>query len=43
MNTPGVVGGNWQWRLEEGQLTLGDAERLRAAAVASGRAEQVSD
>ena len=37
MNTPGVVGGNWQWRLEEGQLTLGDAERLRAAAVASGR------
>ncbi|HEY6076122.1 MAG TPA: 4-alpha-glucanotransferase [Gaiella sp.] len=43
MNTPGVVGGNWQWRLEEGQLTLADAERLRAAAVASGRAEQVSD
>jgi 4-alpha-glucanotransferase len=38
MNTPGVVGGNWQWRLAEGQLTLGDAERLRAAAVASGRA-----
>ncbi len=37
MNTPGVIGGNWQWRLEQGQLTPGDAERLRAAAVASGR------
>jgi len=38
MNRPGVIGGNWAWRLEPGQLTEGHAARLRAAAVASGRA-----
>ncbi len=37
MNTPGVVGGNWQWRLEEGQLTTAHAKRLRRLAEASGR------
>ena len=37
MNRRASIGGNWQWRLEPGQLTLGDAERLRAAAAASGR------
>jgi len=37
MNTPGVVGGNWAWCLEEGQLTAAHAKRLRAAAEASGR------
>jgi 4-alpha-glucanotransferase len=38
MNRPGEIGGNWGWRLERGQLTLADAERLRAAAEAAGRA-----
>ena len=38
MNRPGEIGGNWQWRLEEGQLTGAHAERLRTAAEASGRA-----
>jgi 4-alpha-glucanotransferase len=37
MNRPGEVGGNWEWRLEPGQLTAAHAERLRAAAEASGR------
>ena len=36
MNRPGVIGGNWAWRLEPGQLTEGHAARLRAAAAASG-------
>ena len=39
MNRPGVIGGNWAWRLEPGQLTTEHAARLRAAAEASGRAE----
>jgi 4-alpha-glucanotransferase len=38
MNRPGEIGGNWAWRLEPGQLGAGEAERLRAAAEASGRA-----
>ena len=39
MNRPGLVGaGNWDWRLEPGQLTQAHAARLRAAAEASGRA-----
>ena len=33
-----VIGGNWAWRLEPGQLSAEHAARLRAAAVASGRA-----
>jgi 4-alpha-glucanotransferase len=37
MNTPGVEGGNWSWRLEPGQLTLEHARRLRAACEAAGR------
>ncbi len=37
MNTPGVVGGNWQWQLEPGELTAAHAERLRVATEASGR------
>ena len=37
MNRPGEVGGNWQWRLEPGQLTGMNAARLRAAAEASRR------
>jgi 4-alpha-glucanotransferase len=38
MNRPGTTEGNWSWRLEPGELTRSDATRLRAAAVASGRA-----
>ena len=38
MNRPGELGGNWQWRLEPGQLTSGHAARLRLAAERSGRA-----
>jgi 4-alpha-glucanotransferase len=39
MNWPGTTGGNWEWRLEPGELTGAHAARLRAAAEASGRAE----
>jgi 4-alpha-glucanotransferase len=38
MNTPGVEGGNWDWRLEPGQLTAPDAERLRRLTEAANRA-----
>jgi 4-alpha-glucanotransferase len=38
MNNPGTVGnGNWQWRLERGQLTGDTAERLREATAESRR------
>jgi len=32
MNRPSTIGGNWQWRLERGQLGAGHAERLREVA-----------
>jgi 4-alpha-glucanotransferase len=38
MNSPGVVGGNWAWRLEPGQLGLDAAARLRASAEVAARA-----
>ncbi len=38
VNRPGTTEGNWEWRLEPGQLGQGDAARLRAAAEAAGRA-----
>jgi len=31
MNTPSTIGGNWQWRLEPGELTAEHAVRLRDA------------
>jgi 4-alpha-glucanotransferase len=38
MNCPGTVGnGNWQWRLEPGQLSPEVAVRLREATAESGR------
>ena len=37
MNTPGILGGNWQWRLLPGQLTPALAERMAAAAKLYGR------
>jgi 4-alpha-glucanotransferase len=38
MNRPGEGLGNWQWRLEPGQLTREHALRLRALAEGAGRA-----
>ena len=37
MNTPGILGGNWQWRLLPGQLTPELAEKMAAAAKLYGR------
>ena len=38
MNRPGVIGaGNWEWRLEPGELTDAHAAKLRAAADANDR------
>lgn len=37
MNLPATVGGNWQWRLEEGTLTPELARRLRAVTGRWGR------
>jgi 4-alpha-glucanotransferase len=40
MNTPSTIGGNWEWRLEPGQLTDEHAERLLAAAQRQRRARR---
>ena len=37
MNTPGTVGGNWEWRLRSGELTDGALERLRDLTTATRR------
>jgi 4-alpha-glucanotransferase len=37
MNMPGVAGGQWRWRLGEGQLTAAHARRLRRLTAAAGR------
>lgn len=37
MNHPGTDAGNWEWRLEPGQLDADAAESLRAMIEASGR------
>jgi 4-alpha-glucanotransferase len=37
MNRPGTARGNWQWRLEPGQLTPALAARLRGLAEANER------
>ena len=37
MNRPGQIGGNWGWRLREGELTAEHAAWLRAVAEAKGR------
>ena len=37
MNTPGILGGNWQWRLTPGQLTVDLAKTMAEAAVLYGR------
>jgi 4-alpha-glucanotransferase len=38
MNRPGVEGGNWGWRLSEGQLGAAEAKRLRRLSEAARRA-----
>ncbi|MBN1640657.1 MAG: 4-alpha-glucanotransferase [Anaerolineae bacterium] len=38
MNTPGVTGGNWQWRYQAGALHDGIADWLRALTETYGRA-----
>ena len=40
MNTPGVADGNWSWRLLEGQLHDGIAERLRGLTRLYWRSER---
>lgn len=40
MNTPGVLGGNWQWRLKKGQLTDQLAQRMADLAYLYGRYEK---
>jgi 4-alpha-glucanotransferase len=37
MNTPGVAGGQWRWRLAPGQLTAAHARRLRRLTADAGR------
>lgn len=37
MNVPGVLGGNWQWRLRPGQLTEALAEKLKTMTRMFGR------
>jgi 4-alpha-glucanotransferase len=37
MNHPGMVFGNWRWRLDRGALTDELAARLRAATAAGRR------
>lgn len=38
MNTPGSENGNWRWRLIEGQVTSGLADRLRTLTMVYNRA-----
>ena len=37
MNRPGTIKGNWQWRLEKGELKPQTAERLRKLTETFGR------
>ncbi|SHE30039.1 4-alpha-glucanotransferase [Desulforamulus putei DSM 12395] len=37
MNYPGTVGGNWQWRFKQGDITPDIEEKLAALTMASGR------
>ena len=40
MNTPGTLGGNWQWRLVEGQLTEALTERIADLTRRYGRSSE---
>ena len=37
MNTPGVLGGNWQWRMKKGQITKELTEKIARMAYIYGR------
>ncbi len=37
MNFPGIAKGNWRWRLKDGALTQGLAQRLRSMTITYGR------
>ena len=39
MNTPGVLGGNWQWRMKEGQITEELTRKIADMAWIYGRSE----
>ena len=40
MNTPGLPGGNWQWRFRAGALTRAQKQRLARLTTATARASQ---
>jgi len=37
MNFPGIVKGNWQWRLKKGELSQQLSQRLRSITLLAGR------
>jgi 4-alpha-glucanotransferase len=43
MNFPGIAKGNWRWRLQDGELTEGLAQRLRSTTITYGRLGSHSD
>ena len=40
MNVPGILGGNWQWRLKKGQITKELTEKIAEMARIYGRSER---
>jgi len=40
MNTPGILGGNWQWRLKKGQITPELTKKIAETAQLYGRSER---
>ena len=40
MNTPGILGGNWQWRMKEEQITKELTEKIGEAARIYGRSSK---
>jgi 4-alpha-glucanotransferase len=40
MNRPGELHGNWQWKLEPGELTAEHAARLREATERGDRVQR---
>ena len=40
MNTPGILGGNWQWRMKEGQIDQALTEKIAETARIYGRSER---
>ena len=40
MNTPGTLGGNWQWRLQKGQINAALIERIAETARIYGRSDR---